>query len=61
MKIERTRNATRNIIYGTIAKIYQLLVPFAVRTAMIYVLGAEYLGLGSLFTSILSVLNALFR
>ena len=57
MKIERTRNATRNIIYGTIAKIYQLLVPFAVRTAMIYVLGAEYLGLGSLFTSILSVLN----
>lgn len=57
MKIERTKNATRNIIYGTILKIYQLLVPFVVRTAMIYVLGAEYLGLGSLFTSILSVLN----
>ena len=57
MKIERTKNATRNIVYGVIAKIYQLLVPFIVRTAMIYVLGSEYVGLGSLFTSILQVLN----
>lgn len=57
MKIERTKNATRNIIYGVIVKVYQLLVPFLVRTAMIYGLGVEYLGLGSLFTSVLTVLN----
>lgn len=57
MKIERTKNATRNIIYGVILKIYQLLIPFIMRTAMIYIMGTKYLGLGSLFTSILSVLN----
>ena len=57
MKIERTKNATRNIIYGVILKIYQLLGPFILRTIFIYTLGMEYLGLNSLFTSILSVLN----
>ena len=51
------KNATRNIIYGVIVKVYQLLIPFLVRTAMIYGLGVEYLGLGSLFTSVLTVLN----
>ena len=57
MKIERTKNATNNIIYGTILKLYQILVPFLIRTIMIYFLGVEYLGLNSLFTSILQVLN----
>lgn len=57
MKIERTKNATRNIIFGVILKVYQILVPFAMRTAMIYLLGVEYLGLNSLFTSVLQVLN----
>lgn len=57
MKIERTKNATKNIIFGTVLKIYQIIVPFIIRTAMIYLLGVEYLGLNSLFTSILSVLN----
>ena len=57
MKIERTKNATRNIIYGVFLKIYQLLGPFILRTIFIYTLGMEYLGLNSLFTSILSVLN----
>ncbi|MHC0456065.1 oligosaccharide flippase family protein [Clostridium perfringens] len=57
MKINRTKNATRNIIFGMILKIYQLLIPFVMRTAMIYLLGIEYLGLNSLFTSVLQVLN----
>lgn len=57
MKIERTKNATRNIVFGTILKIYQIVVPFLMRTAMIYLLGIQYLGLNSLFTSILQVLN----
>lgn len=53
----RTQNATRNMIFGIILKIYQILVPFLMRTAMIYLLGVEYLGLNSLFTSVLQVLN----
>jgi O-antigen/teichoic acid export membrane protein len=32
-------------------------MPFIMRTVMIYVMGAEYLGLNSLFTSVLHVLN----
>lgn len=57
MKLERTKNATKNIFFGIILKIYQIIVPFLIRTAMIYTLGIEYLGLNSLFTSILQVLN----
>lgn len=57
MKIERTKNASRNIIFGGILKIYQIVVPFLMRTAMIYFMGVQYLGLNSLFTSILQVLN----
>lgn len=57
MKIERTKNASRNIVFGTILKAYQILIPFLMRTAMIYFMGVQYLGLNSLFTSILQVLN----
>lgn len=55
--MNRTQNATRNIVFGVILKIYQILLPFIMRTAMIYLMGVEYLGLNSLFTSILQVLN----
>lgn len=57
MKIERTKNAGRNIAFGILLKIYQIAVPFLMRTAMIYFMGVQYLGLNSLFTSILQVLN----
>mgnify|MGYP001622919297 CR=1 FL=1 len=57
MKIERTKNAGRNIVFGGILKIYQIAIPFLMRTAMIYFMGVQYLGLNSLFTSILQVLN----
>lgn len=57
MKIERTENAVRNIVFGGLLKIFSLLIPFVLRTVMIYTLGVQYLGLSSLFTSILSVLN----
>lgn len=56
-KIERTKNATRNIIFGVILKAYQIIIPFLMRTALIYLMGVQYLGLNSLFTSILQVLN----
>ena len=57
MKIEKTKNASRNIIFGVLLKIYQILLPFIMRTVMMYTIGVEYLGLNSLFTSVLQVLN----
>ena len=57
MKITRTQNAVRNIIWGFVEKCTTLLLPFLTRTVLIKVLGSEYLGLSSLFTSILSVLS----
>lgn len=57
MRIERTKNAARSTVFGWILSIYKLVVPFAMRTAMIYFMGVQYLGLNSLFTSVLSVLN----
>ena len=57
MKIERTKNASRNILFGVILKLYQIIVPFLMRTAMIYLMGVQYLGLNSLFSSVLQVLN----
>lgn len=57
MKINRTKNASRNIVFGVALKLYQIIMPFLMRTLMIYFMGVEYLGLTSLFTSILQVLN----
>ena len=57
MANSRTRNATRNMMFGTLLKIYQMIVPFLMRTVMIYFMGVQYVGLNSLFTSILQVLN----
>ena len=57
MRIERTKNATRNIVFGSFMKAYQMIIPFLMRTAMIYFMGVQYLGLNSLFVSILQVLN----
>ena len=57
MKFNRTQNATRNIFFGVVLKLYQIIIPFLMRTIMIYYMGMEYLGLNSLFTSVLSVLN----
>ena len=57
MRIERTKNASRNIVFGILLKVYQMIVPFIMRTAIIYLLGAQYLGLNSLYASILQVLN----
>ena len=45
----RTKNAARNLFFGTITRIYNLIIPFLMRTAMIYWLGMEYVGLNSRF------------
>ena len=57
MKFNKTKNAARNVAFGTILKVYQLLVPFIFRTIMVQKIGVEYLGLNSLFISVLRVLN----
>ena len=57
MKIERSKNAVRNIGATAAARAVELLCPFLVRTVFIRTLGAEYLGLNSLFSSVLSVLS----
>ena len=45
------------MVWGVIQKLVFILGPFAVRTVLIHVLAAEYSGLSSLFTSILSILS----
>ncbi len=57
MKLNRKRNSIRNVAYGTLYKCIGILGPFIVRTVMIYVMGTEYVGLNSLFTSLLSFLS----
>lgn len=55
--MSRSINAARNILWGLIQKALSVLLPFFVRTALIYCLGVEYVGLNSLYASILSVLS----
>lgn len=57
MKLENTKNASKTIVTGVAARIVIMLLQFIFRTAFIHRLGAEYLGLNSLFGSILSILN----
>lgn len=53
----RTQNARNNILTGVISKIVSLMLPFITRTCIIYYLGTVYLGLNSLFSSILQILS----
>ena len=57
MKIDVKKNAKRNIIFGLANKIVLLFFPFFIKAFINTYLGSEYLGLNSLFTSILSVLS----
>lgn len=57
MRLNRVENSKRNIWYGIINKGVTLILPFMIRTIIIRQMGVEYLGLNSLFSSILQVLN----
>lgn len=57
MILERSKNVVKIILTGLIGRIISLVCPFAVRSVFIYTLGAEYLGLNSLFSSILTVMS----
>lgn len=57
MKLHRKKNAARGIIFGVILKLYQIIMPFIVRTLVLHFMGIEYVGLNSLFKSLIQVLN----
>ena len=57
MKLERTRNAARNVVFDGTMEIVNVLFPFVIRSVMLHYLGTEYLGLNGLFKSILNFLN----
>ena len=53
----RTVNAKRNILFGLLQVVVSQGLPFIIRTILIYRFGVDYLGLNSLFISVLSVLS----
>lgn len=57
MEFSRTKNSTRTFIFGVLSRFITVIGPFITRTIIIHKLGTEYLGLSSLFTSVLSILN----
>ena len=57
MSFNRTENFKRNVIYGMLNRIISIVFPFITRTMIIKFLGEEYLGINSLYASILQILN----
>lgn len=57
MSRSKTQNSIYNAIGGLIYKGIAVIFPFLIRMVMIKKLGVEYLGLNSLFTSILMILS----
>lgn len=57
MRINVRKNTKRNLIFGVVNKAVLMIMPFVVKTVIRNTLGAEYLGLNSLFSSILQVLS----
>lgn len=53
----RSKKSIKNLIYGVGSQVVLTLIPFITRTIFISQLGEAYLGVNSLFTSILSVLS----
>lgn len=55
--MNRSKNAVRNVFFGMINKIVVVFLPFLIRSSIIREFGAGYLGLSSLFSSILQLLS----
>ncbi len=53
----RVKNSLRNIVSSVFLVSFVTIMPFIIRTLMTYTLGIEYLGLNSLFMSIVQILN----
>ncbi len=57
MKRTRIENSKRNIVFGLLGRIVQLVFKFIIRTIIIYYLGAVYLGLDGLFLNVITILS----
>ena len=57
MAIGRAKRSAINIGFSLVNRVVAMLLPFAIRTIMIYTIGIVYLGVDSLFSSILNVLS----
>lgn len=56
-KVGRTENSIKNGMFGAIGQIIIILLSFASRTVFIRVFNADYVGVSSLFSNILTVLS----
>ena len=54
-EMNRKRRTIINSVVGIIYKVTCMICPFIIRTIIIKILGDEYAGLSSLFTSIIGV------
>lgn len=57
MQKSRVNNVIKNFAFGAGTQVVSTIISFISRTVFIYVLGASYLGISSLYTSILVVLS----
>ena len=57
MRLERSKNLIINLKWGLIYRFSGILIPFVCKAAIIRIFGINYLGLNSLFASIISTLN----
>lgn len=57
MQLQKSKNVKRNVIYGIVNKIVLVVGPFCIKTAIVYKMGEEYVGVTSVFSSILQMLN----
>lgn len=53
----RIQHTKRNIIWAVLARLVAVVGPFIIRMLLIRNLGAQYLGLGSFYTSLLQIFN----
>lgn len=53
----RVKNSSRNMVFALLTYVVQIVLGFLVRRYFIFTFNAEYLGLNSLFTNVLSVLS----
>ena len=56
-RFSRSHNVGKNILFGIVNRFFNLLLPFVVRTVLIYRFGTLYLGMNSLLASIFQMLN----
>lgn len=53
----RTKNTTKNIIWGYTSNILSMIIHFVSRTIFIYTIGVSYLGINGLFSNVLGMLS----